>query len=315
MSKRLAAIAVSLVGSIFVLGGNAAQAAIIGSTVTPSASTVCYTESSIQLRSPGMSYAVPFSGVITSWSYLAAGSPGQAALFVARVVREEHTALPGYPYNRAVVQEVGESESVLPPANLLSTYPTRIAVQAGDLIGLKPSSKGQCWAEAKPEYEDAFGTAPGVGGTANFSVREDNEMQVDVSARLEPDADGDGYGDETQDQCPTDASTQGLCPIPSAPTPSGSAPSSPSGGTSTGGQPEAAPTQFVCIPPKQATLKGKSLKQAKSAIRRAHCRVGQIIKKPNPRHGRFVVAKISTKNDHVNVTLQRAAKSRAHPHA
>ena len=31
--------------------------------------------------------------------------------------------------------------------------------------------------------------------------------------REEPDADGDGFGDESQDQCPTDASTQGPCPI------------------------------------------------------------------------------------------------------
>jgi hypothetical protein len=32
-----------------------------------------------------------------------------------------------------------------------------------------------------------------------------------VQATIEPDADGDGYGDETQDQCPTQASTQGPC--------------------------------------------------------------------------------------------------------
>jgi hypothetical protein len=30
---------------------------------------------------------------------------------------------------------------------------------------------------------------------------------------VEPDADHDGFGDETQDQCPTDASTQGPCPV------------------------------------------------------------------------------------------------------
>ena len=35
-----------------------------------------------------------------------------------------------------------------------------------------------------------------------------------IPSLVEPDADGDGYGDETQDQCPTDASTQGPCPAP-----------------------------------------------------------------------------------------------------
>jgi hypothetical protein len=36
-----------------------------------------------------------------------------------------------------------------------------------------------------------------------------------ISATVEPDADHDGFGDETQDKCPTDPSTQGTCPPPS----------------------------------------------------------------------------------------------------
>jgi hypothetical protein len=34
-----------------------------------------------------------------------------------------------------------------------------------------------------------------------------------LNADIEPDADADGFGDETQDLCPTDASTQGACPV------------------------------------------------------------------------------------------------------
>ena len=33
-----------------------------------------------------------------------------------------------------------------------------------------------------------------------------------ISAQLEPDRDGDGFGDETQDLCPTNSQTQGACP-------------------------------------------------------------------------------------------------------
>jgi hypothetical protein len=40
--------------------------------------------------------------------------------------------------------------------------------------------------------------------------------EVLVNADVEPDADGDGFGDETQDGCPTDASIQGACPSPVA---------------------------------------------------------------------------------------------------
>jgi hypothetical protein len=41
------------------------------------------------------------------------------------------------------------------------------------------------------------------------------DVQLDVSAQLEPDADSDGFGDQTQDACPDDQAVQaGACPIP-----------------------------------------------------------------------------------------------------
>ena len=39
-----------------------------------------------------------------------------------------------------------------------------------------------------------------------------------LSADIEPDADHDGFGDETQDKCPTDATTHDACPDKTAPT-------------------------------------------------------------------------------------------------
>jgi hypothetical protein len=44
--------------------------------------------------------------------------------------------------------------------------------------------------------------------------------RIDLSARLEADADHDGLGDETQD-CPTNAATVGPCPTPTAAAPTG----------------------------------------------------------------------------------------------
>lgn len=37
-------------------------------------------------------------------------------------------------------------------------------------------------------------------------------IRIPVVASIEPDADGDGYGDETQDGCPQSAAYQGPCP-------------------------------------------------------------------------------------------------------
>jgi hypothetical protein len=49
-----------------------------------------------------------------------------------------------------------------------------------------------------------------------FSTTSFNTFRMDVAAVLEPDADGDNFGDETQDLCPTDATKQGECVAPSA---------------------------------------------------------------------------------------------------
>ena len=44
-------------------------------------------------------------------------------------------------------------------------------------------------------------------------------FEILVQGTVETDADHDGYGDDTQDQCPTDASTHGPCPTTSTPPP------------------------------------------------------------------------------------------------
>ena len=47
------------------------------------------------------------------------------------------------------------------------------------------------------------------GAGARGSTEAANELMV--AATIEPDADRDGFGDETQDQCPRQATTQGPC--------------------------------------------------------------------------------------------------------
>jgi predicted phage tail protein len=47
---------------------------------------------------------------------------------------------------------------------------------------------------------------------------------LDVAAKVEPDADGDGYVDETQDGCPSQAASHGACLPPAAASPDKTAP-------------------------------------------------------------------------------------------
>src|SRR6185437_549464 len=80
----------------------------------------------------------------------------------------------------------------------VNTYPERIPVSAGDVIGIFFGGGGNfLLGEGLPgdniDYDMAE-LAPGSSGT--FTQLNGYKLPV------EPDADHDGYGDETQDQCP-----------------------------------------------------------------------------------------------------------------
>ena len=66
-------------------------------------------------------------------------------------------------------------------------------------------------------YGYGLGEQPPDGGsfTAAFYDQTNpmgSDQYVAMNVDVEPDADGDTFGDETQDLCPADASTQGACP-------------------------------------------------------------------------------------------------------
>jgi hypothetical protein len=131
--------------------------------------------------------------VIVSWSIesTSAGSSGNpTVLKVARAAGGDSFTI------------VGESQGQnIPDTDALNTYPTRIPVQEGDLIGLftAPASVFYC---ARPAsgytvHRSAFGAELALGSTTTLERVEG--QQLDVSAILEPDCDQDGFGDETQD--------------------------------------------------------------------------------------------------------------------
>jgi len=94
---------------------------------------------------------------------------------------------------------VGESELKAPTPNVLNSYPVQIPVQPGDVIGFFQSTTGECRRipAAGYSYHAAF-SDPATGTTSEFWGPFD-QVQFDISAVLEPDADCDGFGDETQD--------------------------------------------------------------------------------------------------------------------
>jgi hypothetical protein len=158
-------------------------------------------------RASGPSYAVPSAGVLTSWSFESGAADASDTTMNMRVFRPT-----GVPQEYTAVAD-GSPLQTIQHGSGLNTFPTRIAVQAGDYVGIR-STTGVCAHNTgnASDTADHYFTAPlAIGVPQGFIGTPD--FIWDVSAVLEPDADHDSYGDETQDQCPTDGSTQGPCPV------------------------------------------------------------------------------------------------------
>lgn len=202
----LAATAVMLVAG----AGTASAATEFGDTCTAkSAAPGTYTLVTLSSPATDLSLTAPISGVITKVK-VKNGIPFPFAIpTLVKVLRSaggnDYTVV-----NQMAVQaNAGQT-----------TTDARMPVQAGDKLGLHgtPFSFEETPIEGFSLYCDevpgTLGAAlgdVGIGSTANFPPA--TEGRVPLAAVIEPDADNDGYGDETQDACPLSAATQGPCPL------------------------------------------------------------------------------------------------------
>ena len=95
----------------------------------------------------------------------------------------------------------------------LNTFKTRIPVQAGDRFGLIPVGEADlyCVTGSSEDHSWSYSQQPvDVGSEYQFAAGV--QVRVPVVGVIEPDVDGDGYGDETQDACPQSARTIAPCP-------------------------------------------------------------------------------------------------------
>jgi hypothetical protein len=147
----------------------------------------------------------PSAGVITKWKFnLVSEAVGVTFPQTLKVLRQ--TA----PLN---VQVLGESTGNVTGGS--NSFDTRIPVQAGDRLALFAATETYLLYCAVPGPENrlgAFEGAASVGSSASFKEVE-AEARIPAAAVIEPDADNDGYGDETQDKCPQSAATQSACPV------------------------------------------------------------------------------------------------------
>jgi PASTA domain len=189
--------------------------------------------------SGGNSYVVPQAGVLTSWSTAAGPGIGQAVSL--KVYR---------PLGGTIYSVIGQDgpRSLVP--SVLNTFPIDIPVQAGDVIGLNDGEAvivhDACNFET-PSLGDVVGGLLGnaaAGSQLNFEASDTRgEVRVNVSANLQP--------------APAIVAT----------------PTVPTSGPPTSGRPSVPASR--CVVPR---LGAKKLAAAKTALKKADCKLGRVTK-------------------------------------
>ncbi|MGI9557555.1 MAG: hypothetical protein ACR2N5_06410 [Solirubrobacterales bacterium] len=201
--RSLIAGVAALCAAAVLLGVSASRthaAVEVGETTPPGAEPVaCLQDTNlVQEGSTDPSFEVPVGGgVITEWRHLGAalgarggGLPGSARLLLWRPEVDTSYTLAG----RSAIEAFGLG---------LNTFETRIPVAGGELLGLRSVTDiGICGSTGQPPAEVVFLTQVGTDlepGQTEDLPESEAATRLNVAATLEPDADADGYGDESQD--------------------------------------------------------------------------------------------------------------------
>jgi hypothetical protein len=230
MPKRLTIAALAALVSLLALASTSHAAVTFGSrlidnptqsmchTTTPDPGTINGPCTMVAFQVPTApngdlsSQGAPMSGVITKFRIKALGEmttgPATATFRVADITVDPSG-------DSAVATSAGTGPTVTIPEDTGGDAPitqvgARLPVTAGQHLAVDGSpnlmalhvSDGGKWT-----YIFAPPLVDGQGGRGSTLVTEELLVQADI----EPDADHDGFGDETQDQCPTQATTQGPC--------------------------------------------------------------------------------------------------------
>jgi hypothetical protein len=222
MAKKLVLSAVTAVLAVCVIGAGSASAATeFGDTCTATAASgESLSATLFDITSPAnpLPLAAPSAGVVTSWK-MSLSVPEEV---VPRIIPQTLKVL-RLDTGAKTALVVGEASGLIGSGP--NVIPARIPIQTGDRLGLfgsGPVTFEGSTSEVGTLYCGEQGDAaigaiiggPPPGATAPYSeLPEVSEVRIPGTAVIEPDADGDGFGDETQDLCPQSALSQTACPV------------------------------------------------------------------------------------------------------
>jgi hypothetical protein len=162
----------------------------------------------IQTSVGGVSTAAPVNGVVVRWRVL----NGDAGPFRVRVVTFNAGSSGGMFRSYNVIRS-SAVENVAARTGLfsaISSFPTRLPIPAGGYVALAGATRTEAFQQSSgaATYSSVDEVGDGLGASG-----ETHNGTVLYDADIEPDVDGDGYGDVSQDSCPTDATVhEGPCP-------------------------------------------------------------------------------------------------------
>lgn len=192
MRKRSGAIVVAAVVAILASASSASAATEVGSDCSAASLAMGNYTMFQTAKDPGspLPTAAPAAGIVTRWRVNSA--------LPYPIVERLRTFRATGALNEFQVLAESDPEVVQPGQNL---FETRVPIDAGNLVGVYAASPLGAAFCGTGNVADAIrvtvADAP-VGSTQIFNPA--GPIQVAIVAIVEPDADVDGYGDETQDQ-------------------------------------------------------------------------------------------------------------------
>jgi hypothetical protein len=210
MKNRAIATVLTLAFAVPLFAAQAASAATeVGSNCTANTGTGGYTLVPLAQAGSPLPLTAPTAGVATKWKVNTGLvlPPGFAISEKMRVLRPT-----GTPNQFQTIAE--SSPGIVVNGNGSNVFDTRIPVQAGDRFGAYAPEESSavlfCMTSSEADVIGAKKADVGPGSTADYEPV--TKIQLALSVTIEPDADGDGYGDETQDKCPQSAASHEPCP-------------------------------------------------------------------------------------------------------
>jgi hypothetical protein len=205
------AVSVLAAGAMLVAPPSAQAAVTIGSDLSPNAGNqnpcapvagMPCTIANLQL--PGEQVTAPFDGVVVRWRVEAvSGDTGTPVRL--RVVRDA---------GGSAFTAVGTSATRTIPMTGLETFSfaTRLPIAAGEQVALdvEPPSTELLLVATAATVDGLLGRwQPELGSVPQPPTSSMGEATF--NADVEPDTDGDGFGDESQDDCPGEAGSSNGC--------------------------------------------------------------------------------------------------------